>query len=612
MPDDLTRTAGMRRQASLAPSTWNAEARTLDVIWSTGAAVERRDYATGRTYSELLSLTGADLARLNAGAPVLDTHSSFSVGDVLGAVVPGSARIVGGQGVATIALTADPAHAGIVANVGAGVLRNLSVGYVVQEWATETMPDGAELRTATKWTPFEISLVPVPADAGAQVRAAPTPEKDTYMPNPTETVAPELPPAVLAERQRITDIRGAARAAGLADDWTDRHIAANTAPDVARAEALAHVSSTGTRRVHPAMQIGESNDDPATLSRRMGDAIVHRVAGGALPDHAREFRGMPLAGMAAALLDARGERGLRYASPAAIVARSLATGDFPNLLGSVSDRILQNALAVAPGAARVCCAIREVPDFRSGKFLQAAGVLNLALLAEGGEIQHSPPFERGESYQVQTFARNVAFTRQALVNDDLGAFDQMRLFGAAIVATEATAFAAMFGTNGGGWGPTLTDGNPLFHSTHGNVGSGAMGTTGISAGRVVLRAQTDAAGNLVAPEPRILLTGPAGETSAEQALNQLVSVATTESNVPVFAGRLTLAVEPRLAGAPWFLFADPAVSPVLALVTLAGTGGMPQITQHDQANMDGLTFKVLHDFTIAPMSFVGAVRLTGS
>jgi hypothetical protein len=260
----------------------------------------------------------------------------------------------------------------------------------------------------------------------------------------------------------------------------------------------------------------------------------------------------------------------------------------------------------------MCCAVREVPDFRSGRFLQAAGVKELAQLAEGAEIQHAPPFERGESYQVQTFARNTTFTRQAIVNDDLGAFDQMRLFGNAIVATEAAQFAAMFATNGAGWGPTLTDGDPLFHANHGNTASGAVGTTGISAGRVAMRAQTDAAGNLIAPEPRILLTGPAGETAAEQALNQIAVVSTSETDRPVFAGRLMLAVEPRLAGNPWFLFADPAVSPVLALVTLAGTGGMPQITQHESATTDGVTFKVLHDFTVAPMAFVGAVRMTGS
>lgn len=613
MPDDLTRRAAPRLGAALSPATWNPEARTADVVWSTGADVTRRDYSTGHTYTERLALEGADLSRLNAGAPVLDAHASYSVGDVLGAIVPGSARVMNGQAIATIQLTADPAHAGIVANVGAGVLRNLSVGYTVQEWSTEVADDGTELRTATKWTPYEISLVPIPADAGAQVRAAPsTPQKDNLMPTNSDTAAPALPPAALAERQRISDIRTSARAAGLGDDWIDQQIDGNVTADAARAAALHRVSAAATARIHPAMQRGESGDDPAVLVRRMTNALAHRVAGGDLDEAARPYRGMSLVGMAAALLDARGERGLRFSAPSAIITRTMTTSDFPLLLTATANRLLQNVLAVAPGAARMCCTMREVPDFRAGTFLQAAGLRDLALLNEGSGIEHAPPDERGEPYQVRTFARNARFTRQAIINDDLGALDQMRLFGNAVVATEAAQFATMFATNGAGWGPTLTDGLPLFHATHGNTATGAVSTTGVGAGRVAMRAQTDGAGNLVAPEPRLLLVGPAGETAAEQVLNQIAVVSTSEASRPIFAGRLSLAVEPRLAGAPWFLFADPAVAPVLALVTLAGTNGMPQITQHESATTDGVTFKVLHDFTIAPMAFVGAVRLTGS
>jgi hypothetical protein len=36
------------------------------------------------------------------------------------------------------------------------------------------------------------------------------------------------------------------------------------------------------------------------------------------------------------------------------------------------------------------------------------------------------------------------------------------------------------------------------------------------------------------------------------------------------------------------------------------------VTQHESSDYDGLSLKVTHDFTIAPMGFVGAVRLTGA
>src|SRR5262245_36445759 len=52
-------------------------ARVVDVVFSTGAAVERRDYFSGQPYLERLSLDRGhvNLDRLNNGAPVLDSHT---------------------------------------------------------------------------------------------------------------------------------------------------------------------------------------------------------------------------------------------------------------------------------------------------------------------------------------------------------------------------------------------------------------------------------------------------------------------------------------------------------------------------------------------------------
>ena len=80
--------------------TVNEESRTVDLIFSTGAAVDRVDWWTGQRYVEKLSLDPAHvrLERLNAGAPLLDTHDSYSVRNQLGAIEPGSARLELGDG----------------------------------------------------------------------------------------------------------------------------------------------------------------------------------------------------------------------------------------------------------------------------------------------------------------------------------------------------------------------------------------------------------------------------------------------------------------------------------------------------------------------------------
>ncbi len=83
-PEDL-RPAGhtlelpmQTRDVRLMPETADAEARTVEVVWSTGAAVRRRDLWTGKRYEEVLSLDPAhvDLSRLNNGAPLLNMRTT--------------------------------------------------------------------------------------------------------------------------------------------------------------------------------------------------------------------------------------------------------------------------------------------------------------------------------------------------------------------------------------------------------------------------------------------------------------------------------------------------------------------------------------------------------
>lgn len=161
------------RAASMRPTSFNENDNTIEVVWTTGAAVRRRDYRTDAIYDELLSLDPSHvrLDRLNVGAPLLDTHDDSALSRVIGSVVPGSARIATGQGIARIKLSNAAADADIVSKIKDGIIRNISVGYTIHKWSVRPGSDGAdEIRTAVDWEPLEISAVPVPADAGAQFR----------------------------------------------------------------------------------------------------------------------------------------------------------------------------------------------------------------------------------------------------------------------------------------------------------------------------------------------------------------------------------------------------------------------------------------------------------
>lgn len=152
----------------------NEAARTVSLIFSTGAAVDRIDHWSGKRYREVLSLKPAHvrLQRMNAGAPLLDSHSAWSVSDILGAVEPGSARIEKCQGVATVRFSKRAAVEPVWGDVRDGIIRHVSVGYRVLKFEeTDGGDDKIPTRTAVDWEPFEVSLVGMPADAGAKIRS---------------------------------------------------------------------------------------------------------------------------------------------------------------------------------------------------------------------------------------------------------------------------------------------------------------------------------------------------------------------------------------------------------------------------------------------------------
>ena len=160
------------RAAAFAPATYNKDTRTIDVVWTTGDSVPRQSADIGE-FSERLCMdaSACRLSRLNSGAPVLNSHASFDLSNVIGVVE--RAWISGDEGHATIRFSDREDVKSIVADVSAGILRNISIGYAVYKYErAEGDDEGKPVYNATDWEPFEISFVPIPADARAQVRAS--------------------------------------------------------------------------------------------------------------------------------------------------------------------------------------------------------------------------------------------------------------------------------------------------------------------------------------------------------------------------------------------------------------------------------------------------------
>ena len=107
-----------------------------------------------------------DLTRLNTIGCLLFNHDKDKV---MGKV--NRAWVENNRGMAEVEFDSDEQAEIIYQKVKSGTLKGVSVGYIVEVWedvsANNTSTDGrftGPCSIATKWTPYEISIVSVPAD----------------------------------------------------------------------------------------------------------------------------------------------------------------------------------------------------------------------------------------------------------------------------------------------------------------------------------------------------------------------------------------------------------------------------------------------------------------
>ncbi|MEP9348797.1 prohead protease/major capsid protein fusion protein [Xanthobacter sp. KR7-225] len=600
------------RRAPLAATSWNAEERTLEVTFSTGAEVERFD-ARG-AYAERLNLAQDWTAFI--GAPVLNSHRRGDLTDVLGSVQ--KAWTVGGnrEARAVIKLSRRGDVEPIIQDILDGHLRGVSVGYVVNAWS-ESTEGGRRVKTATRWTPVELSIVPIPADRQATIRGetmtAPTPATaDPAAATPPAAAAPT--PTASAERAAVNaEIRSIAAVAGLDQAWIDGQIDAAATTDAARAaafEALRSRSAPAGQLRTTTISIGVDHTDPALRAAAIGEALYTRATPGHTPSEAaRAYVGLSIPEIARDCLRARGVS-VTGLGAAEVVTRALhSTSDFVLALADTQGRVLATAYRAAASGLKPVARQVTLPDFRKRTFLRTSGISDLEKVNEAGEFKRGTFGEAGESVSLETFGKVFGITRQALVNDDTGALsDVPRKFGDAAARFEAAQLAKLL-VKAAGAGPTMADGKTLFHADHHNLaGAGAaIDVTSLGTARFTMRGQTDDAGQLISVVPKALVVGPAKETEA-----QLITAATTPiepSEVNPFVGALAVHVEPRLAGNAWYVV-DPLVDGLI-YAHLASEPG-PQLESRAGFDVDGIETRIRLDFGCAFIDWRGWYRNPGN
>jgi len=266
---------------------------------------------------------------------------------------------------------------------------------------------------------------------------------------------------------------------------------------------------------------------------------------------------------------------------AAILEEAITTTDFPYLFGQVIDRQLLANYKGFDADWKNYMRVTTVPDFNTVRREKLHGTdSRLPVVPEKGEYQPSTPTNCRYTYNVKKYGRQFDISWEAMINDSLGAFqDVPQRMALAAARTEYYFATSLFAAATG-------DGNPnLYGATITDCGQEItnLGVLPLTIGNLettmeLMAAQTNPAGEPLGIRAKHLVVGPALEFTARQILTSSVKMWTAESidvdgtvystpyptNNVVSQMGLQLHVNPYIpvidtthGDTSWYLFADP-------------------------------------------------------
>lgn len=437
--------------------------------------------------------------------------------------------------------------------------------------------------------------------------------------------APATPPVAVVPtvpvKATLADLQGiVARSNGkLTSDFIVAQLAAGVTMDAARDAAIEAIAKAEPQRSAGIIEIGRDERETAfagmqdALSFRAGDRKVDMAKG-----PGRAYAHMSLREMARAAVAMSGGKpdgmapmdiaGAALGFPNFMAAAGMhTTSDFPLILGNVARKTLLDAYAAADSQWRTVAKPVNHSDFKASSYLRISEAPALLEVPEAAEFKYGTMSETGETLALKTWGRIIAITRQAIVNDDLSAFNRLpTLYGRAAADLVSTLVWGVFTANA-----AMADGIALFHASHANLAGSSTAVTepGLAAALTAMRKQTGLSGRPITVMPKYLVVSPDKEFEAKKLL--ATSFNLTDGSSVVVGNGLTLVVTPWLTGNTWYLSADPAAFETIYVPFLNGVEE-PRIEQRVGFEVDGLEIKAALDVNAAPIDWRGLYKNTGA
>ncbi len=416
----------------------------------------------------------------------------------------------------------------------------------------------------------------------------------------------------------------------------DEMIGRNLSGDAIRAEMLrrAGEAQEASRTIGGPSRIEIMRDEGDTLRRGIETAIILRAAPSSIRgdtaearaqiEQARQFRGLSLIDMFRDYAErAQGVR-LRGFSRMEMATLALglpdfglqqraamSTSDFPYLLANVASRRLRDAYGAVTQTWRPLGRQTSNPDFKEKAVVQLAGLPGLKLVKEGQEYTYAGMGDAQEKYALATYGRIVAITRQALINDDLSAFDRLpSMLGRAAAELENDVAWGIFINN-----PVMADTKALFHSDHNNLGTaGDVTETTVAELEQKMGEQKDASGKTpLNLRPAYLVVTPKRKVAGQKLLGAIQPNASSAFNPYVNAMQLIVEarLKPKTGNEPWFVVGDPSQFDTFEYAYLDGQEGL-YTEQRMGFEVDGIEIKGRLDFAAKAIDYRNMAKNAGA
>lgn len=484
-------------------------------------------------------------------------------------------------------------------------IRGVSCRYDVDSWE-EVMPGKQSSNgrftgpayIALRWEPFEISIEPVPADPS--VGPGREMESPKVVPPVGETQT-ETQRAVQAERQRLSDITALCR-----DFEVDPqpHITSGDTVDQVRAALIEKLKPQ--RGSDPTVTI--TADETDKFRDAAVDAILSR-GGIKVQDPApgyRDLMGVRLTGFASECLIKKGVYHPHRLDDDILLREALSPdSQFGSILSSAASKAMAVSYKAAGTTFQKWTRRGSNPDFKATMQYQISEAGDLLPVTQSGEFKFDEVRDQGVRKVVATFGRGWGLTRQAIINDDIGALTKTPAAYARAAARGINRLVYMqLGAN-----PVIYDGVQLFNAAHGNVaaGAGAINVANVGAGKAAMRQQRGLRGlEALNIGPKFLIVPAARETVAQQYISKKL-IPTTQGAINPLANILEPVVDAELdpySLTAWYLAADPLEADTIE-VTYLNEKDLPTIESQVGFDYLGVKWRIFIDYGVTVLDYRG-------